>query len=110
MFKRIVQQKFTFPDKVCQENAKDLIKHLLVRSVTSRYGCLVNADDDIRNHEWFSSLSFDKLIKKKVNAPWIPSIKDPLDSSNFESYAYMEKEKQKLKTLTNAQQALFREF
>lgn len=110
MFKRIVQQKFSFPDKVCQENAKDLIKHLLVRSVTSRYGCLVNADDDIRNHEWFGSLSFDKLIKKKVNAPWIPSIKDALDSSNFESYAYMEKEKQKLKTLTNAQQALFREF
>jgi len=110
MFKRIVQQKYTFPEKVCTENAKNIIKHLLVRSVTSRYGCLVNADADVRNHPWFSALSFEKLLKKKVNAPWIPNIKDPFDASNFESYAYMEKEKPKLKNLTPAQQALFKEF
>jgi len=110
MFKRIVQQKYSFPEKLCSDNAKSMIKLLLVRSVTSRYGCLVNADADIRNHAWFSDLSFDKLLKKKVNAPWIPKIKDPFDSSNFESYAYMEKEKPKLKTLTAAQQALFKEF
>ena len=39
---------------------------------------------DIFEHPWFSDLSFEQYRTRDVKAPWVPKIKDPLDSSNFE--------------------------
>ena len=35
---------------------------------------------DIRDHAWFGVISTEKLLKKKIPAPWVPNIKDPLDA------------------------------
>jgi len=46
-----------------------------------RGGC-----DDIKDHKWFSSLSFDALVKRELKAPWVPKLKGDTDTSNFDPY------------------------
>ena len=36
--------------------------------------------------QWFDEIDFGKLVDKKLPAPWVPPIKDPLDASNFDDY------------------------
>uniref|UniRef100_A0A7S1V2J1 cGMP-dependent protein kinase n=1 Tax=Grammatophora oceanica TaxID=210454 RepID=A0A7S1V2J1_9STRA len=112
LFKRIVQVKYSFPPGgAVNEPAQDLIQRLIVRRQANRFGCLARGDMDIRDHHWFNVIDVDKLLKKKIAAPWVPRIKDPLDASHFDSYRHVENEPQSSKpALTGPQQALFKDF
>uniref|UniRef100_A0A7R9ZBT3 cGMP-dependent protein kinase n=1 Tax=Pseudictyota dubia TaxID=2749911 RepID=A0A7R9ZBT3_9STRA len=112
LFKRIVQVKYSFPPGgVVNEVAQDLIQRLIVRRQANRFGCLARGDMDIRDHAWFSVIDTDKLLRKKIPAPWIPQIKDPLDASHFDSYRHVENEPPSSKPhLSSHQQELFRDF
>lgn len=35
---------------------------------------------------YFKEVNFNKLVKKQIKAPWVPTIEDPLDISHFESF------------------------
>jgi CRP-like cAMP-binding protein/tRNA A-37 threonylcarbamoyl transferase component Bud32 len=112
LFKRIVQVKYSFPPGgLVNEQAQDLIQRLIVRRQANRFGCLARGDMDIRDHHWFSVIDVDKLLHKKIPAPWVPRIKDPLDASHFDSYRHIENEPPSNKPLLSAaQQALFKDF
>jgi len=112
LFKRIVQVKYSFPqDAGLHEAAKDLIERLIVRRQSNRFGCLARGEMDIRDHSWFSAIQTEKLLNKKIEAPWIPQIKDPLDSSYFDSYSHLENESSGNKPrLSSQQQELFSGF
>jgi protein kinase A len=113
LFKRIVQVKYSFPPGLVSMNdqAQDLIQRLIVRRQTNRFGCLARGDMDIRDHAWFNVINVEKLLKKKIPAPWVPRIKDPLDASHFDSYRHVENEPSSSKPqISAAQQALFKDF
>lgn len=112
LFKRIVQVKYTFPPGgLVNDYAQDLIQRLVVRRQANRFGCLARGEEDIRDHVWFNVIDVDKLLQKKIPAPWIPRIKDPLDASHFDSYAHVENEGPPPKfTLSAGQQELFKDF
>jgi protein kinase A len=112
LFKRIVQVKYSFPPGgIVNEVAQDLIQRLIVRRQANRFGCLARGDMDIRDHSWFSVIDTDKLLNKKIQSPWTPQIKDPLDASHFDSYRHVENEPPSNKPhLTSSQQELFGEF
>lgn len=112
LFKRIVQVKYTFPaGGLVNSLAQDLIQRLIVRRQANRFGCLARGDMDIRDHAWFSVIDVDKLLNKKIPAPWIPKIKDPLDASHFDNYSHVENEAPSSKpTLNGNQQDLFKDF
>jgi CRP-like cAMP-binding protein len=111
LFKRIVQGKYPAASSDINEAAQDLINRLLVGRQSNRFGCLARGCADIRDHEWFAEIDTDELLKKKIPAPWVPDIKDPLDSSHFDSYKHMEGEKPSNKpALTAKQQDLFKDF
>mmetsp|Transcript_25854 Transcript_25854/g.40187 ORF Transcript_25854/g.40187 Transcript_25854/m.40187 type:complete len:794 (-) Transcript_25854:80-2461(-) len=112
LFKRIVQVKYSFPPGgVVNEVAQDLIQRLIVRRQSNRFGCLARGDMDIREHPWFEGVSTEQLLKKKITAPWVPKIKDPLDSQYFDSYSHIENELPSRKPpLSARQQELFKEF
>jgi CRP-like cAMP-binding protein len=112
LFKRIVQVKYSFPPGgMVNEQAQDLIQRLIVRRQANRFGCLARGDMDIRDHAWFNVIDVDKLMNKKIPAPWVPRIKDPLDASHFDSYRHVENEPPSNKPhLSAAQQSLFQEF
>lgn len=111
LFKRIVQVKYGFPEGLVNDLAQDLITRLIVRRQANRFGCLARGDMDIRDHPWFAVIDTDKLLKKKIPSPWVPKIKDPLDTSHFDSYRHVENEPSGDKShLSSHQQDLFRDF
>jgi len=112
LFKCIVQVKYSFPPGgVVNEVAQDLIQRLIVRRQANRFGCLARADMDIRDHAWFGVITTEKLLQKRIPAPWVPQIKDPLDASHFDSYRHVENEQPSNKPgLSSGQQDLFRDF
>ena len=112
LFKRIVQVKYSFPPGgLVSETAQDLIQRLIVRRQANRFGCLARGCMDIRDHPWISVIETEKLLLKKIPAPWVPQIKDTLDASHFDSYRHVETEPPSNKPhLTSHQQDLFRDF
>jgi protein kinase A len=92
-------------------DATDIIAKMLNKIPTQRIGQLKNGQQDIFQHPWFAEISFEKLRAKEIEAPWIPKIKDPLDSSNFDSWRHVkDKTKQKWPKLSPEQQAIFLGF
>jgi len=80
LFRNIVRGKYKFvdtPGKECNDEVKDLIKKLLTKKQTNRLGNLSGGHIDIENHEWYKSIDFEKLLKKEIQAPAVPSLKDP---------------------------------
>jgi len=87
LFKRIVRGKWNIPKEHNSVNrsAIEFIWGMLQRRPAERLGCLAGGYRDIKNHVWLQEVNFGKLIKKKIQAPWVPDITEPLDTSNFES-------------------------
>lgn len=83
LFKNIVCVKFSIPRAV-NGFAQDLIKKLLVRNQATRLGNLSRGHLDVQEHPWFESINFATLTHKELKAPWIPDIRDPFDTSNYE--------------------------
>jgi len=111
LFKRIVQVKYVFPQGTVNDLAQDLITRLIVRRQANRFGCLARGDMDIRDHPWFAVIDTEKLLNKKIPAPWVPRINNPLDTSHFDSYKHVENEPSGDKShLSSHQQELFRDF
>jgi len=85
IYQKILRGKITFPVSF-GKNAKDLVAKLLVANPTARLGCLKRGGRDVREHPFYKPLDFGELEAKKPKAPFIPTIKSPLDTSNFEHY------------------------
>jgi len=109
MYKMIIKSKFTFPETFASES-KDIIKRLLVRQQSRRFGCLANQDIDVRQHVFFSGISFRRVYQKKIQAPWLPKIKGDLDPSNYRTYSNLETDEETPRILTPDEQAQFGDF
>jgi protein kinase A len=86
LFRAVVKGQFKFPKsrrEIFSENSKDLITRMLVVDPHRRLGSLAGGEKDIFRAAWFEEINFDKLKRKELKAPWVPKIKDPLDTSNF---------------------------
>lgn len=86
MYEKILTTTPQYPSSI-DSAARDLLKHLLTTDLTQRYGNLKGGYYDIKNHKWFSSLDFDKLIQRKIRPPHIPHLKGAGDASNFDKYS-----------------------
>mmetsp|Transcript_52328 Transcript_52328/g.126549 ORF Transcript_52328/g.126549 Transcript_52328/m.126549 type:complete len:176 (-) Transcript_52328:1345-1872(-) len=109
LFKRIVMVKYSCPPYV-SDDAKDIMKKLLTRRQASRLGNLSRGTNDVREHPWFTTLDFKKLNEKKLKAPWIPKISNPLDARNFDDFSQVEKEKFRGRPLNAKEQKMFESF
>ena len=123
MFKRIVIVKYDWPlwfstsyssttkEHQAGNDAKDLVSKLLVRNPMERFGSHQRGYLDVRDHPWFvTSECLPKLLlKREYSPPWIPTVKDPFDVSNFDSYDNRA-DVNVGKPLTAEEQALFEGF
>jgi hypothetical protein len=85
IYQNILKGKLHFP-KGFDNDAKSLVKHLLVNDLSKRYGNLKNGVNDIKNHRYINTINCLNLAAKKISPPYKPSLKGPGDTSNFTHY------------------------
>ena len=61
--------------------ARALVEGLLAREPSDRLGCLKGGVEDVRGAAFFSRLNFARLLKKLIQAPYVPKVTGPLDTS-----------------------------
>ena len=74
IYENILEGKIKFTSDF-DDMSKSLIKHLVERDISKRYGNLKNGVEDIKNHDFFKSMNWDKLLKQEITAEFIPKIK-----------------------------------
>jgi serine/threonine protein kinase len=85
IYQKVIKGKIKFPSYF-PSDAKSLVKHLLVKDLSKRYGNLKDGVNDIKYHRFFNDLDWNKLIKCQLEAPYIPQIKNSADCDNFDIY------------------------
>ena len=85
MFDLITKSDLKFPKNIdTSEEAKDLIKKLLIKKQDLRFGS-EGGFQTIKNHPFFKGFDFKALEEKKIKAPFIPTLRGSMDVTNFDS-------------------------
>ncbi|KAK7677768.1 Serine/threonine protein kinase, AGC [Cerrena zonata] len=83
MYQKILNDPLVFGDEISPQ-ARSILTKLLDRDPTRRLG--VNGADEIKSHPFFSqNIDFDKLLQKRIQPPFKPSVASPVDVSNFDT-------------------------
>lgn len=90
MYEKIIALKYSFPKQGFSKDLQDLIRKILVLKPENRLGMIKGGWETTRKHKFFAPMDFDKLRYKAVQAPYIPSIQDMRDTSNFDTYEEVE--------------------
>ena len=61
IYRKIINTKPKYPDGF-DNNLKSLIKHLLRRDLSKRFGNLKDGAKDIKEHRFFEDINFDELL------------------------------------------------
>jgi len=81
--RNIVSGRVTFPDWV-SESCCSIIEKLLTKDTTKRIGTTHEGTRSIKLHSWFAESDWHALLQQNVEVPWVPTVNDPLDTSNFD--------------------------
>ena len=83
IYKKIINTKPRYPAGF-DAKLKSLVKHLLRRDLSKRYGNLVGGVGDIKNHRFFAGVAQPELLAKAITPPHVPPAKaPPSGESNF---------------------------
>lgn len=122
LMKRIVKADYKYPEFCSQLSPnsqgldktlfgwKDLTNQLLQNNAAERLGNLQGGIDDILSHDWFTNVDFHEFRYQKVPAPWLPVVKNPLDSSNNKNTGLDDPEESFPKKMTDDDQDKFKNF
>ena len=76
MYQKILQNPLVFGDEI-GSHARSILTGLLTRDPTKRLG--VNGADEIKKHPFFAkNIDFDKLVQKKIQPTFKPSVASPV--------------------------------
>ncbi|CAI5758114.1 unnamed protein product [Candida verbasci] len=85
-YEKILNGKIHYPS-FFQPDVIDLLQRLITSDLTRRLGNLSNGPADIRNHQWFQEVIWEKLLSKDIETPYEPPITAGVgDSSLFDHY------------------------
>ena len=83
MYKKILHNPLIFGDEI-SPLARSILTGLLNRDPSQRLG--VNGADEIKRHPFFAQhIDFERLLQKKIQPPFKPSVSSPVDVSNFDT-------------------------
>ncbi|EGV64891.1 cAMP-dependent protein kinase catalytic subunit [Yamadazyma tenuis] len=85
-YEKILSGKIHYPSFFTPD-VIDLLSSLMTADLTRRLGNLMNGPADIRNHQWFSEVIWEKILAKDIETPYEPPITAGVgDSSLFDHY------------------------
>jgi len=73
VFREILVAKLVIPPAMKDDPGKSLIRRLLRRPLEFRIGCGKSAWKAVRRHSFFHGFSFDALLSRKLEPPFLPS-------------------------------------
>lgn len=85
IYENILEGRIKFSSDF-DDTSKSLIKHLLEQDLSKRYGNLKSGVEDIKNHDFFKSLNWDRLLTQEIEAPFIPKIKEDNELKYYNIY------------------------
>lgn len=68
------------------KGAANLIRKLCKENPIERLGYQRGGMKDIQKHKWFDGFSWDSFRNEELEAPYVPNLKSPTDTSNFDTY------------------------
>lgn len=87
LFNDIIESDFPRPEGI-NEHAIDLIAALLIKDPEMRLGN--RCDQDILSHVWFQDMNLEAMRRRKIPAPWVPTVKSALDTCCFQDWSELE--------------------
>ncbi|KAF1987918.1 protein kinase A [Aulographum hederae CBS 113979] len=86
IYENILKGRVKYPPYI-HPDAQDLLQKLITHDLTKRLGNLVGGSKDIMTHPWFAEVTWDRLAKKDIDAPYVPPVKAGAgDASQFDKY------------------------
>ncbi|KAL4801471.1 kinase-like domain-containing protein [Aspergillus unguis] len=86
IYQNILAGRIKFPPYL-HPDAVDLLSRLITSDLTKRLGNLHAGSEDIKNHPWFAEVTWDRLLRKEIDAPYVPPIRGGQgDASQYENY------------------------
>ncbi|KAI0480677.1 Pkinase-domain-containing protein [Xylariaceae sp. FL0804] len=86
IYENILRGRVKYPAYVNQD-AQNLLEHLITPDLTKRLGNLYGGPLDVKSHAWFSEVTWDRLSRKDIDAPYTPPVKAGAgDASQFDRY------------------------
>ena len=80
----LYEQGVNYPS-ILTNNAKDLIKNLLVLNPSERLGSGPDGAEKVKNHPYFKGIVWKDALQKKIKPPFIPKLKDDTDLRYFDN-------------------------
>lgn len=86
IYENILKGRVKYPPYI-HHDAQDLLVQLITNDLTKRLGNLHGGPADIKNHAWFQEVTWERLVKKDIDAPYVPPVKGGAgDASQFDKY------------------------
>ncbi|KAG9243513.1 kinase-like domain-containing protein [Calycina marina] len=86
IYENILKGKVKYPPYI-HPDAQDLLQRLITADLTKRLGNLVGGPEDVKQHLWFAEVTWERLAKKDIDAPYVPPVKAGVgDASQFDNY------------------------
>lgn len=83
LFQNILSQPVNYPQSLSPP-ARSLLSSLLQRDYLKRIGCGPEDGEEIKEHEFFSTIDWNKLVRREIPAPFVPEINHDADVGNFD--------------------------
>ncbi|CAF1400774.1 unnamed protein product [Rotaria sordida] len=74
IYHKIINGKFR-PRSAFSDSLIDIVRGLLQKDLTKRFGMMFNGINDIKKHVWFRDLDWIQIYLRKFRAPWVPDIR-----------------------------------
>lgn len=86
IYENILRGKIKYPPYL-HSDVVDLLSQLITADLTKRLGNLHGGSEDVRNHPWFAEVTWDRLARKDIDAPYVPPIRGGQgDASQYDRY------------------------
>ncbi|MCJ1368866.1 camp-dependent protein kinase catalytic subunit [Loxospora ochrophaea] len=86
IYENILRGRVKYPPYI-HPDAQDLLQRLITPDLTKRLGNLHGGSKDVMSHAWFTEVTWERLGKKDIDAPYVPPVQGGVgDASLFDKY------------------------